>query len=162
MKDSGALEITPHGEREIVMTRSFDAPRGRVFEALTVPDRLTRWLGVRGGWELAVCEVDLRVGGAYRFLWWHAGDGKDMGVRGVYREIVPPERLVYGESFDEPWYPGESVITHVLTEQGGRTTLTSTLLYESRATRDGVLESPMESGVSESYDKLAALLASGE
>jgi uncharacterized protein YndB with AHSA1/START domain len=160
MKDSGALEITAHGERELVMTRGFEAPRERLFEALTVPERLTRWLGVRGGWELAVCKVDLRVGGAYRFVWHHAGDGMEMGVGGVYREIVPPERLVYSESFDEPWYPGEAVITHVLTELGGRTTLTSTVLYESRPARDGVLASPMEGGVAESYDKLAALLAS--
>lgn len=86
----------------------------------------------------------------------------EMGVRGVYHEIVPAERLVYSESFDEPWYPGESVITHVLTEQGARTMLTSTVLYESRAARDGVLASPMEGGVTESYDKLAALLASAE
>jgi uncharacterized protein YndB with AHSA1/START domain len=160
LKNLARLEIAAHGEREIVMTRSFEAPRGRIFEALTVPDRLTRWLGVRGGWELAVCKVDLRAGGAYCFVWRNGGDGTEMGVRGLYREIVRPERLVYTESFDEPWYPGESIITHELVERDGRTTLTTTVLYESRAARDGVLASPMEGGMAESYDKLAALLAS--
>jgi len=159
MKDPRELEITAHGEREIVMTRAFAAPRSRVFEALTAPEQLTRWLGVRGGWELAVCEVDLKPGGAYRFLWRHGRDGTEMGVRGVYREIVVPERLVYGESFDAPWYPGEAVITHVLAEHTGETLLTSTLLYESRGARDGVLGSPMEGGISEGYDKLAQLMA---
>ena len=82
-----------------------------------------------------------------------------MGCGGVYREIVPPERLVHTEQFDNPWYPGESLITTVLDEQRGKTTLTATMLYESRDARDGILKSGMESGVAASYDRLAELLA---
>jgi len=160
MKDSGALKVTARSDREIVMTRVFDAPRNLVFDAYTKPELLKRWLGVFGGYSMPVCEVDLRVGGAYRFV-WRGPDGAEMGVRGVYREVVRPERLVHTEKFDEAWYPGESLITTVLAEQGGKTTLTVTMRYESREARDAVLKSPMESGVAQSYDKLAELLAAG-
>jgi uncharacterized protein YndB with AHSA1/START domain len=158
MKDTGKLKVTAQSEREIVMTRDFDAPRRLVFDALTKPELLKRWLGVFGGWELAVCDVDLKVGGAYRYVWRRSSDGSEMGLRGVYREIVPPERLVCTELFDEAWYPGESLITTTLAEQGGRTTFTSTILYESQEARDAVLKSPMERGVAASYSKLAELL----
>ena len=161
MKSTGNLIVDARGELEVVMTRVFDAPRTLVFEAYTKPELLKRWLGVFGGWTMPVCEIDLRVGGAYRWVWRNA-DGREMGVRGTYREIVAPERLVNTEKFDEPWYPGESVNTAVFVEQGGKTTLTVTLRYESREARDGVLRSPMEGGVAESYDKLAELLASPE
>jgi len=161
MKNRGGLEITASGDREIVMTRVFDAPRRLVFEAYTRPELIKRWLGVFGGWTMPVCEVDLRVGGTYRWLWRNV-DGSEMGVRGVYREVTAPDRLVNTEKFDESWYPGESLITTVFVEQGGKTTLTVTMRYESREARDGVLKSPMEGGVAESYDKLAALLASPE
>ena len=160
MKDSGALKVTARSDREIVMTRVFDAPRNLVFDAYTKPELLKRWLGVFGGYSMPVCEVDLRVGGAYGFV-WRGPDGAEMGVRGVYREVVRPERLVHTEKFDEAWYPGESLITTVLAEQGGKTTLTVTMRYESREARDAVLKSPMESGVAQSYDKLAELLAAG-
>jgi len=160
MKDSGALKVTARSDREIVMTRVFDAPRNLVFDAYTKPELLKRWLGVFGGYSMPVCEVDLWVGGTYRFV-WRGPDGAEMGVRGVYREVVRPERLVHTEKFDEAWYPGESLITTVLAEQGGKTTLTVTMRYESREARDAVLKSPMESGVAQSYDKLAELLAAG-
>ncbi len=160
MKNPGGLKVTAHGDLEIVMTRDFDAPRDLIFDAWTKPDLLKRWLGVRAGWSLAICEVDLKVGGAYRFVWRKGPDGPGMVMRGVYREIVPPERLVCTERFDDPWFPGESLNTLVLIEQGGRTTLTSTSLYESREARDVVLKSPMESGVAESFNVLEKLLAS--
>jgi len=158
-KDSGTLQVTTPSEREIAMTRVFDAPRRLVFDAWTRPELLKRWLGVRGGWSFAVCEVDLRVGGAYRFV-WRGPNGKEMGMGGVYREVVPPERLVATELFDDPWYEGEALDTTVLVEKGGKTTVTTTVLYASRDVRDAVLESPMERGVAESYDKLAELLDS--
>ena len=161
MKNVAALQVTTPSEREIAMTRAFDAPRRLVFDAWTKPELLKRWLGVRGGWSMVVCEVDLKVGGTYRFV-WRGPDGKDMGMGGVYREIVPPERLVATETFDDPWYPGEALDTTVLVEQGGKTTVTTTVLYASQEVRDGVLKSPMERGVAESYDKLAELLASLE
>jgi uncharacterized protein YndB with AHSA1/START domain len=160
MKDIGSLKVATRGDREVVMTRVFHAPRDQVFDAMTRPELLTRWLGVFGGWTLQVCDIDLKVGGAYRYV-WRGADGTNMGMRGVYREIVRPERLAATEVFDDPWYPGEAVATLVLVEQGGKTTLTNTVLYESRAARDAVLKSNMEKGAAASYDKLAEVLASG-
>jgi uncharacterized protein YndB with AHSA1/START domain len=153
------LTLTTRGDREIVMTRVFDAPRTLVFDAWTKPELLKRWLHGPEGWSLPVCEIDLRVGGSFRYLWRHT-NGNEMGMRGVYREIIAPERIVATEKFDEPWYPGEAVGTIVFQERDGQTTLTQTLLYESRAARDGVLKSPMEGGVAQSYNPLAELLAS--
>jgi uncharacterized protein YndB with AHSA1/START domain len=159
MKNTLALQIKANGEREIVMTRVFDAPRKLVFDAFTKPELLKQWLLGPPGWSMPVCEIDLRIGGRYRYVWRRDTDGTEMGCGGVYREIVPPERLVHTEQFDNPWYPGESLITTVLDEQRGKTTLTATMLYESRDARDGILKSGMESGVAASYDRLAELLA---
>ncbi len=160
MTNSGALKVTAHGDREIVMTRVFDAPRKLVFDAHTKPELVKRWLLGPPGWSMPVCEIDLRVGGKYRYVWRRDHDGAEMGMGGVYREIVAPERLVATEKFDEAWYPGEAVDTLVLIEQGGKTTLTQTMLCESREARDAVLKSGMERGVAASYDRLAELLAS--
>lgn len=159
MNTTGTLEVTTPSEREIAMTRVFEAPRNLVFDAWTKPELLKRWLGVRNGWSLAVCEIDLRVGGAYRYV-WRGPDGAEMGMGGVYREIVPPERLVATESFDDAWYPGQALDTIVLVEHGGKTTATTTVHYESREARDAVLQSDMDRGVAESYDKLAEHLES--
>ena len=139
MTNLETLKLTTKGDREIVMTRDFNAPRRLVFDAFTKPELVKQWLLGPPGWSMPVCEIDLKVGG-------------------VYREIVPPERLVCTELFDEAWYPGESLITTTLAEQGGRTTFTSTILYESQEARDAVLKSPMERGVAASYNKLAELL----
>lgn len=158
-RNVGKLEITTPSDREIAMTRVFDAPRSLVFDALTKPELLKRWLGVFGGWSLAVCEIDLKVGGAYRYL-WRGPDGAEMGMRGVYRDIVRPERIVATEAFDESWYPGDAVDTSVLIERGGKTTLTTTVLYASKEARDGVLKSPMEQGMAKGYETLESLLAS--
>ena len=155
---NGSLQVTTPSEREIAMSRVFDAPRHLVFEAYTKPELLKRWLGVRGGWSLAVCEVDLRVGGAYRYV-WRGPDREEMGMGGVFREVVPGERIVATEKFDHSWYPGGAVSTVTLVEQGGKTTLTLSVCYESREARDAVLKSPMKEGVEEGFDKLAELLA---
>jgi uncharacterized protein YndB with AHSA1/START domain len=162
MKDIGTLKLTTPTDREIAMTRVFDAPRRLVFDAHTKPELVKRWLLGPPGWSMPVCEIDLRVGGKYRYVWRRDTDGSEMGMGGVFREIVSPERLVVNEKFDQAWYPGECLVTTVLIEQGGKTTLTSTLLYESREIRDGVLKSPMESGVAASYDRLAELLSAME
>ena len=156
MRNTGTLQVTSPTDREIVLTRVFDAPRRLVWDAFTKPELLKRWFGPRG-WTMVVCEVDLKVGGGFRFV-LRGPDGKDMGMRGVYHEIVPPERSVHMESFDD--YPGESQVTAVFVEQGGKTTLTATVLYPSEEVRDMVLQSGMEHGAAESYDKLAELLAS--
>jgi uncharacterized protein YndB with AHSA1/START domain len=152
------LEIAALGEREVVMTRVFNAPRHLVFDALTKPELVKRWLLGPDGWTMPVCEIDLRVGGKYRYVWRRTSNGKEMGMGGVYREIVPSERLVLTELFDEAWYPGESVITSTLTEQGGRTTLTTTMLYVTQKVRDEILKSGMERGVQASYDRLATIV----
>jgi uncharacterized protein YndB with AHSA1/START domain len=154
----GLLEVTTPSDREIAMTRVFDAPARLVFDAWTKPELIKRWLGVRAGWTMAVCEVDLRVGGAYRFVW--RGPDMTMGMGGLYREVVPPTRLVSTEKFDEAWYEGEAVDTIVLVERDGKTTVTTTVRYVSREVRDAVIKSGMASGVAEGYDKLAELLPS--
>jgi uncharacterized protein YndB with AHSA1/START domain len=158
-KKTGKLQVTTPSEREIAMTRVFDAPRNLVFDAWTKPELLKRWLGVRGGWSFVVCEVDLKVGGAYRYV-WRGPNGKEMGMGGVYREVVRPERLVATEKFDESWYPGDALDTMVFVEKGGKTTVTTTVLYASKEARDGVLKGPMKEGVADSYDMLDTLLAS--
>jgi uncharacterized protein YndB with AHSA1/START domain len=154
----GLLEITTPSDREISMTRVFDAPARLVFDAWTKPELLKRWLGVRAGWTMEVCEVDLRVGGKYRFVW--RGPDMTMGMGGAYREIVPPVRLVSTEKFDEAWYEGEALDTIVLVERDGKTTATTTVRFVSREVRDAVIKSGMASGVAESYDTLAELLPS--
>jgi uncharacterized protein YndB with AHSA1/START domain len=159
VKDAGKLQVTTPSDREIAMTRVFDAPRSMVFDAWTKPELLKRWLGVFGGWTFVVCEVDLKVGGKYRYV-WRGKDGNEMGMGGVFREIVRPERLVCTEKFDESWYPGDAVDTTVFAEKAGKTTVTTTVRYQSKEARDGVLKSPMEGGVAQSYDKLAEVLAS--
>ena len=156
------LKITTPSDRELAMTRVFDAPRRLVFDALTKPEMVKQWLLGPPGWTMPVCEIHLRVGGEYRYVWRRDSNGTEMGMGGVYREIVMPERIVATEKFDEAWYPGEALGTTVLIEQDRKTTLTQTVLYQSREARDGVLKSAMESGVATSYDRLAELLASAK
>jgi len=154
------LTVTTPSDREIAMSRTFDAPRQLVWDAHTQPELVKRWLLGPPGWSMPVCKIDLRVGGSYRYEWRKDEDGSIMAMGGVYREIQAPERIVSTEKFDEPWYGGEAVDTLVLTERGGKTTLTTTVLYASKATRDAVLKSGMTSGVEQSYDRLADLLTS--
>jgi uncharacterized protein YndB with AHSA1/START domain len=161
MSSSGTLKITTPTDREIVITRVFDAARRLVFDALTRPELVKRWLLGPPGWSMPICEIDLRVGGAYRYVWRQDSDETEMGMGGIYREIVKPERVVATEKFDQPWYEGEAVGTFVLVEQDGKTTLTQTILYESREVRDAVLKTPMEQGVAASYDRMAEMLAQG-
>jgi uncharacterized protein YndB with AHSA1/START domain len=156
MLNTGTLKVTTPTDREIVLTRVFNAPRHLVFEALSKPELVKRWFGPRG-WSLVVCEIDFRVGGAWRYV-LEGPDGQTMGMSGEYREIVPGERTVHTEAFDD--YPGDSVVTTVLTEHNGKTTLTGTVLYESQEVRDAVIKSGMEHGAAETYDRLAELLPS--
>src|SRR5437667_12897273 len=137
MRNTGTLKVTTPTDREIVLTRVFDAPRHLVWDAFSKPELLKHWFGPRG-WSLVVCEVDLRVGGGFRFV-LRGPDGKDMGMRGVYRELLPPERSVHMESFDD--YPGESQVTAIFVEQEGKTALTATVFYPSREVRDLVIKS---------------------
>ncbi len=142
MKNTGALKVTTPSDCEITLTRVFDAPRKLVYDAFTKPELLKRWFGPRG-WSLVVCDIDLKVGGGFRFV-MRGPDGKDMGMRGVYRELVPPDRSVHMESFDD--FSGEAQVTAVFVEQSGKTTMTATVLYPSKEVRDAVIQSSMEHG----------------
>jgi uncharacterized protein YndB with AHSA1/START domain len=160
MSNPGSLEITTPSDREIVMTRVFNAPRRLVFDAWTIPALVKRWLLGPPGWTMPVCDIDLRVGGRYRFVWRNETDGTDMGMGGVYREIEAPERIVNTELFDEDWTGGEVVGTTLFVERDGKTTVTNTIVYSSQEARDGALKSGMATGVAASYDRLEEMLAS--
>jgi uncharacterized protein YndB with AHSA1/START domain len=155
MTSTDSLKITIPTDREVVLTRVFNAPRRLVFDALTRPELLKRWLTAPGR-SLEVCEIDLRVGGAYRYVFRGPGK-KDVGLRGVYREIVPSERLATTETWED-WDAGETLATTVLTEQDGKTTFTETMLFPSQEVRDTVLKSGLQRGASENYDRLAEVL----
>jgi uncharacterized protein YndB with AHSA1/START domain len=161
MTSAGTLKVTTPTDREIVMTRVFDAPRSLVFDAMSKPELLRKWLLGPPGWSMVVCEVDQRVGGVFRHV-WRKDDGTEMAMRGVYREVVPPERIVRTESIEFGCEPqaGEQLAAVVLAEQGGKTLLTLTVLYPSREARDATLASGMERGVAASYDRLEQLLVS--
>jgi len=151
---SGALTVTTPSDREIVLTRVFDAPRELVFRAHSACEHIRRWWG-RG--NPLDCEMDFRPGGTYRYV-EHDPDGNDYAFRGEYREIVAPERIV--RTFEYEGMPGHvSVETLVLTEDDGKTTLTTTALFESVEDRDGMLNSGMEAGAKQSLDHLAEFLA---
>ena len=158
MKQTRGLKVVASGDHEIVMTRDFDAPRRLVFDAFTKPELVRQWLLGPDGWSMPECEIDLRVGGRYRYVWQRDRDGKRMAMDGVFREVAAPERYVCTERFDDPWYPGEGLTTVELVEQGGRTTVTQTMRVESRETRDEILKSGMEHGVEASYDRLDKML----
>ena len=157
-----ALTITKRGDRDLVMTREFDAPRKLVYDAHTKPDLVRQWLLGPPGWTMPVCDMDVRVGGTYRWVWRKETGGSEMGMGGVYREIAKPERLVSTEKFDDPWYEGEALDTLVLIEQGGKTTATLTMLCATPEARNAVLKSGMDGGVAQSYDVLDKVLASIE
>lgn len=152
------VTVAAHGDRELIITRQFDAPRVLVFRAHTECSYLKRWMYGPDGWSLAECEIDLKVGGRYRWVWRKEDKGIEMGAGGEYRAIESPARLVCTEKFDDPWYPGEAISTLTLTEADGRTTLINTMTYESGSARDTVLASPMEEGLGLGYDRLENLL----
>lgn len=154
----GNLTVTAPGEREILMTREFNAPRDLVFDAFTKPQLVRRWLLGPDGWTMPVCEIDLRVGGSYRYVW--RKDKTEMGLGGTYREVLRPERIVHTEKFDQPWYEGQALVTTTFSEHAGKTTVSMSISYESRQTRDTVLKSGMEKGVARSYERLEEILAS--
>jgi uncharacterized protein YndB with AHSA1/START domain len=158
MHPPNTLKLTARGDREIVMTRVFNAPRTLVWDAFTKPELLRVWLLGPPGWTMPVCQLATKVGESYRYV-WRGPSGEEMGMGGVLREFVPPARIVATEKFDQPWYPGEAVGTIEFVEHNGQTTLTQTLVYESREARDIVLKSPMEQGITMSYNRLEEMLA---
>jgi uncharacterized protein YndB with AHSA1/START domain len=158
------LMITTPSDREIVIKRSFDAPRRLVYKAMTQPDLIRRWLFLPPGWSMTACEEDVRVGGGYRWEWAGPDGQTAMKMHGIYREVVPGERLTRTETFEFGCVPqaGEQLATMAFTEQDGRTTVTITVVYPSKEARDGAIASGMEKGMSAGYDQLEGLLASGQ
>jgi uncharacterized protein YndB with AHSA1/START domain len=149
------LQITTPSDREIAMTRAFDAPRELVFEAWTNPQHVRHWWGPRSA-TIVTCEADVRPGGAWRYV-TRSESGEVAPFTGVYQEVTPPERVVHTEVYDvEPFNSGDPALTTVtFNEEDGRTTVTATTLYPTKEVRDMVLGSGMEDGAAESYDRLA-------
>jgi uncharacterized protein YndB with AHSA1/START domain len=158
MRFPDSFKICTPSDCEIQVSRDFDAPRPLVFDAFTKPELVRRWLLGPPGWTMPVCEIDLRVGGFYRYVWRSEKDGSQMGIRGVFREVTPVERVVATERFDDAWYPGEALDTTVFEEIRGHTRTTITVLYESQEARDTARRSGMEYGMAAGYDRLETLL----
>jgi uncharacterized protein YndB with AHSA1/START domain len=155
MTSTDTVKVTTPTDTDVVVTRQFDAPRAMVFDALTQPDLLRRWYGPEG-WSLDVCDIDLKVGGKWRFV-VRRPDGKAIGQKGVYQEVVRPERIVHTESWED-WDPGETLVTVVLTEEGGKTTLTTNMRFPSREVRDVIVKNGLDKNLNQTYDKLAEVL----
>lgn len=152
------LRITTPSDREIVVERQFDAPRDLVFLCYTKPELLRRWYGLPD-WAMTVCEIDLRVGGKWRFV-SQAPNGFEMGSSGVFREIEAPIRVVKTELYDQDWTGGETIVTLTLSEADGKTTSTITVLYADKEARDRAAATPMAEGMEIGFRRLDELLAS--
>ena len=153
------MKVTLPSDREIVITRAFDAPRDLVFEAWTKPEHVRNWWGPRNSTKV-LFEAEVRPGGSYRYVIL-SGEGVEVPFTGVYQEVTPPDRLVYTEVYDvEPFNTGDPALNTVtFTEEAGRTLVSVTTVYPTKEIRDIVLGTGMESGAAESYDRLAELLA---
>jgi uncharacterized protein YndB with AHSA1/START domain len=155
--NSDTFQVTPASDNEIRMTRLFHAPRQLVFDAMTKPEHVRQWWGRLGeGYSVPVCEIDLRVGGAWRFVNRHPKG--EAAFHGEYREITPPGRIVFTEIF-EPFPDSVSVVTSEFTEEGANTRLTVRVRYPSPEVLDMVIASGMAKGAGISYDRLEDLLA---
>ncbi|MCP2257068.1 putative conserved protein YndB, AHSA1/START domain [Streptoalloteichus tenebrarius] len=142
-------------DHEVVLTRVFQAPRQRVFDAFTQPEHVRHWLLGPQGWRMPVCEIDLRPGGSWRHV-WRKDDGTEMEMSGEYREVTPPERIVNTERWGGDW--PETVNMAIFTEDAGRTTVTVTIRYPSPQARDAALGTGMKDGAAQSFDRLASYL----
>jgi len=155
----GDFSLTLPSDREIRLTRSFAAPRALVFDAWTKPEHVRNWWGCANS-SLTTCEIDLRVGGAWRYV-LRAPDGSVHPFKGVYREIERPDRLVHTQVYDiAPYDMCETVVTVLFAEKAGRTTVSETILHLRQEFRDGHVASGMEGGAAESFARLEELLAS--
>jgi uncharacterized protein YndB with AHSA1/START domain len=157
MTKTGALQISTPTDLDVVITRVLDAPRGMVFDAFTKPDIVRRWLLGPPGWTMPVCEIDLRVGGKYRYV-WKSADGHRMAMGGAFKEIVRPSRMVATQLFDEDWTGGETLVMTEIVEQKGKSTVTTTVHYASRDARDAALQTGMAQGMEAGYERLDDLL----
>lgn len=153
----GVTTYATPSDREVVVTRVVDAPRRLVFDAMSNPKHVPQWLTGPEGWTMPVCEIDLRPGGAWRYV-YRQPDGAEMTLQGSYREVAPPERIVSTESWGPEW--PETINTLVLTEAAGQTTITMTIRYPSQEARDAALRSGMKDGMDQGFARLDGLLAS--
>jgi uncharacterized protein YndB with AHSA1/START domain len=151
------LILTTPTDKEIAITRVFNAPRELVFDCYTKPELLRRWMFGPNGWTFTVCDIDLRVGGKYRYVWTSPEDAS-MGIGGVFKTILPPEKIINTQLFDQDWTGGEAIVTLSLTEQDGQTTAVTSILHSSKEARDLALQSEMEHGMEMGFERLEALL----
>lgn len=154
---SGVTGFATPTDTQVVITRVVEAPRRLVYDAYTQPKHLQKWLLGPEGWSMPVCEVDARTGGAWKYV-WRKSDGAEMAMSGTFREVVPGEKLVSLERWGPEW--PETVNAVVLTESGGKTTITTTITYPSKEARDAALKTGMKDGMEPSFDRLDQLLAS--
>jgi len=154
---NNGVSITALGDTSLKISRRFDAPRVKVFEAFTDPGIVQRWLWARDT-PLVVCKFELRPGGTLRYV-WEAPDGKRIGLSGTFREIVAPDRIVHTELFDEDWTGGDTLVTTTFDEVQGHTVLRIRIDYSSHEARESAMRIDMAGGLEDSYRKLDALLS---
>jgi uncharacterized protein YndB with AHSA1/START domain len=156
-------QVTLPSDREVKVTRSVKAPKALVYRAYTEPELVQRWLLGPPGWSMPVCEMDVRVGGAYRWRWRSNDDGSEFGFSGVFREVEPERRLVHTEGYDPGTtgapHPDEALVTVSFTEAEGMTTVESLIDFGSKRARDAAIATGMTGGMEQSYQLLDALLA---
>lgn len=157
-------QVTMPSDREVKVTRSFRAPRTLVYRAFTEPQLVRRWMLGPPGWSMPVCDMDVRVGGRYRWRWRSDQDGNEFGFAGIFREVQPPSRLVHTEAYDPGTvgggYPGEdAIVTTTLAEDGGVTTVTTLIDFGSKEARDAAVKTGMTDGMEQSYQLLDRLLS---
>lgn len=156
-------QVTLPSDREVKVTRSFRAPRAVVYRAYTEPELVRRWLLGPPGWTMPICEMDVRVGGQYRWRWRSEDEGNEFGFSGTFREVQPPSRIVHTEAYDPGTvggpYPGQpALVTVTFTEDAGVTTMTSLIDFGSKEARDAAVATGMTDGMEQSYQLLDRLL----
>jgi uncharacterized protein YndB with AHSA1/START domain len=157
-------QVTLPSDREVQVTRVFKAPRRLVYRAYTDPALVRRWLLGPSGWTMPVCEMDVRVGGAYRWRWRSDQGDREFGFTGLFREVQPEAKLVHTETYDAGntgagESGGEALVTLSFAESGGLTTVTTVMDFGSREARDAVLATGMTGGMEQSYQRLESVLA---
>lgn len=153
------IHVTTPSDREVRVTRKFTAPAALLFDAHTKPELVKRWLLGPPGWSMPVCEIDLTVGGRYRYVWRNDSDGREFGISGQFLEIVSPERIVTVETMDG--MPGETTVTTTFEDNGPESHFTINMLFDSQKTRDIALQTGMTDGMGMSYDRLQDLIDRG-
>ena len=154
-EQSQTFEVTTPNDREIVMTRTFNADRARVFRAFTEPELIRRWLLGPDGVSMPLCEVDLRPGGRFHYRWRHDESGWERGLIGTFRDVEAPARIVYREDHDEEGNEGDATVTTTFVEHNGVTTVTMSMCFDSRELRDKAMESGQVEGTRMCFDRLA-------